>query len=242
MKKIILTLCAVGVFIASHAQTYNLKLNPVKDKVVPQQMTVDMNTNGAQISLNIFTEIKNIAKRDTILDYESTIKEVTMQVDAGFMKMSYDSKNPGTDPFSTNMDKTMGQIVNKTIKSSLSEHGNVIDMQFPKEINNPVLDKNLFRNGNIILPYKPVAIGDSWTAVKVQDDMKYQSTNTLKEVTADYYGIEQNIEIFDSNGTPSGTLKGNYHLNKQTCETMSGLIDMLIKKEGVEISGKVTIK
>jgi hypothetical protein len=186
--------------------TGNLSTKEVKLRFTPQkgdEYTMSMNMNmlmsGPQ-SMNMNMQMDNGLKVSEIANdgsffLDNMVAKVGMTMNNGGMAVDYDSENPKTDdPATKAIHETMGTLINKSMKSKLSNRGEILESPDYGEIfgDDPQLagsidqmDQSL-KGAFITYPEKMLVVGDSWNAsvdVKGQAPMTQNFTYTVKEIT-----------------------------------------------------------
>jgi hypothetical protein len=221
------SLIAVFVLVAasvSAQQKYALRVNPDEGKTITQNMlmTMDIETRGQQITTDLtmgFT-MTNTAKKENSYLFDVKYTGIHMEMNAGGMQMTYDSKNPEANEFSKQMHATVGKLVDNSILFSIDQLGRSADVKLPEGVNLP-FDKSMFENISTVLPEQTIAIGESWTSKTESEESGVMAESKLTLIEVNDQGYKVNVEgkMFGPDAKQVGSIEGFYVLDKKTCLT-----------------------
>ncbi|MFZ4862393.1 DUF6263 family protein [Sphingobacterium sp. Mn56C] len=248
MRKLFTTLfIASTVFVQAQAQQkIDFKLNPEKGKVIPYEMTLKTDIEGAQsliMDMKMNMNMTAVDISDNSIKYETKYTKVTADVNAGIINMAYDSSKEPANQMEEMMASQLKPLLENALTLTMDKKGKVTQIDFPN-VSEQAFDKSSMQNITVSFPEHPIAIGESWESnVELAAlNAKGNTKNTLAEKTAEGYKINIEGTYTDESGNSLGNVKGYYILDPKTFSTKFSSVNTVIEVQGNKVSSTAEFK
>lgn len=248
MKRFLSTLfIASAVLLSAQAQEkVTFKLNPEKGKVVPLQMIMKSDIEGAQSMIMDMTMKMNMVATDisaTSIKYEAKYTQLKTDVNVGMMTISYDSSKEPSNQLEETMATQLKPLLENTLTITMDRNAKVTDMDFPN-VPDQAFDRSSIQGMSVAFPDRPLAVGDSWMSeiTLPQLNAKGQTKNTFTEKNSEGYKISIAGTYTNDTGKEIGTMSGYYILDPKTFFTKSSIVNTSIEMQGNKITSSVELK
>ena len=259
-KPILATLCLLAALPAQDAKKHNLRLNfkpgTVLHTVLEQDTNMDMSMGGRAMNMvmkmQMFTKYTVESLEEDVGTISTEFTRVKMNMDNPMLgEIAYDSADENSDP---GMLGAVADLVGAKTKMKLTKGGKMLGVEVPDsvgaEIERVGIDlEQMFQQSVVVLPEKPVAIGDTWKtdiAMKLgqMGEMKIGVENKLVAVNGNNVTIEQKMDLdLDGIEMPGGmTMKiteskgtSTLDLNLGIFKAMNMTMVMKVGEEGDEM-------
>lgn len=223
--------------------TIDLKFNLPKGSSYDYNMDMDMSVKGNMggQQMNVTNKMAMGYHFSTIDDsagwkkISSTISRIAMNIDAGGMKIDYDSDKPNDTSNVVNgtMGKVLGAMKGGEFTFTMNDKGKIGSVTGINEMMNKMMSSvpgagamsgsmgSAFNEDNFkqniqqafgMYPDKPVKPGDSWTSTMNMNNggmqMKLDNTYTLESVTGDNANVKVNSKISPLAGATIANIDG----------------------------------
>ncbi|SKC04281.1 hypothetical protein SAMN05660841_03811 [Sphingobacterium nematocida] len=248
MKRLFTTLfVASTIVISTQAQEkITFKLNPEKGKVIPIEMIMKSDIEGAQNMIMDMTMRMNMTATEVTessAKYEAKYTQVKTDINAGIVTISYDSSKEPSNQMEEMMATQMKPLLENTLSITMDKNAKVLAMDFPN-VPAEAFDRSSIQGMSVAFPDKPLSIGDSWEneLSLAQLGAKGKNVNTFAGKTAEGYKINITGTYTDNAGTNIGTSTGYYILDPNTFFTTHSVVNTVIEVQGNKISSSIELK
>ncbi|MDR2285045.1 MAG: DUF6263 family protein [Sphingobacterium sp.] len=248
MKRFFTTLFVASTIVlsAQAQEKITFKLNPEKGKVVPIEMIMKSDIEGAQNMIMDMIMRMNMTATEvtpTEAKYEAKYTHVKTDINAGIVTISYDSSKEPSNQMEEMMATQMKPLLNNTLSITMDRSAKVLEMDFPN-VPDEAFDRSSIQGMSIAFPDKPLSVGDSWQneISLAQLGAKGKNVNTFAEKTAEGYKINVEGTYTDNDGTTIGTSTGYYILHPKTFFTKHSVVNTVIEIQGNKISSSIELK
>jgi len=247
MRKFFLLFLASSLFTLTAAaqKPVTLRAKPTVGKSTTMYMDLKTDVDGAQsiiMDMKMKMEVNPKTLENEQITLETTARSIKAQINAGMMTLDYDSEKEQTDEMGKMLSQQFAAILNKTIVSTMTTRGKVLDVVLPESIGQQV-DKNSFTSFSTIFPEAPVKVGDTWESETQSDELlsKILTTSTFKEDTPDGYKIDISAKVLNEANEQIGTTVGYYLIDKQSNMTKKAQITTSVQVEDNKVITEISI-
>lgn len=248
MNRLFTTLfIAATITLSAQAQEkITFRLNPEKGKVIPIEMIMKSDIEGAQNMIMDMTMRMNMTATEVTessAKYEAKYTQVKTDINAGIVTISYDSSKEPSNQMEEMMSTQLKPLLENTLSITMDKNAKVLEMDFPN-VPAEAFDRSSIQGMSVAFPDKPLSIGDSWEneISLAQLGAKGKNVNTFAEKTADGYKINVAGTYTDNAGTSIGTSTGYYILDPNTFFTKHSVVNTTIEVQGNKISSSIELK
>lgn len=239
MKKILVALLLGFTLISVAQEKALLRLNYEKGDVytvdlkINQIMGAGIMTNTTLIQMN--NEITNV--EGATFESKSKITRMTLDMNQGGMKMSYDSdkKAEELDDMGKMMMANMKPMLEAVIITKGDNLGNINEVSI--EPNVPGANDLTNQSTSIIYPKEEVAVGETWTMSKSNKGMDFNFEYTVSSITPKKVVLDVSGKI---SGIAEGTITGSMNIERATGIPTTSNLDMAMKVQGQEAATKIS--
>ncbi len=226
---------------------YKLKKDQVFNITMETSQTIHMEMMGQEMTIN--QDIKLFQKAEVLevdADGNHTLsfsfRRIILDQDAMGMQVRFDSDNiEGADnPMAQQMAATMGQVIDKSVISTIDRFGNSLSTNVDEVLPNGAIS-GAETGMMAIFPGRSVKPGDSWeveTKMDMQSDMAFINTFTLDEIKNQkaYISFEGKVsgsQVEGKTAEVDGSTTGQLIADLETGWTQSATIrqDMVMEVE-----------
>ncbi|WP_270088825.1 DUF6263 family protein [Sphingobacterium sp. SYP-B4668] len=245
-KSLLLLLTGSFLTLSAFAQKpVTLRANPPIGKIIQMDMGLKTDVDGPQsiimdMKMKMEVNPKELAEEQITL--ETTARSIKAQINAGMMTLDYDSEKEQTDEMGKMLAQQFASILNKTIISTMTTRGKVIDVVLPDNIGQQI-DKNSFTNISTTFPETPVKIGDSWESEVESGELfaKIITTSTFKEETSEGYKIDISAKVLNEASEQIGSTLGYYLIDKESNMTKKAQLTTAVQVEDNKVITEINI-
>lgn len=248
MKRFFTTLfVASAVIFSTQAQEkITFRLNPEKGKVIPLQMIMKSDVEGAQSMIMDMTMRMNMVATDiseSSVKYEAKYSQIKTDINVGMMTISYDSSKEPANETEVAMATQLKPLLESTLSITMDRNAKVTDMEFPN-VPDQAFDRASIQGMSVAFPDRPLAVGDSWESEidLPQLNAKGKNTNTFAEKNSEGYKINISGTYTDNAGKEIGTVSGFYILDTKTFFTKSSIVTSNMEMLGNKINSSIELK
>ncbi len=198
------------------------------------QITETTQNSGLQLAMNMSmtSNMKVTDVQDDVINTESQINSIAMDMMQGGMSMSYDSNaNEETlDQMGKMLQSQFKPMMDAKIMSSTDKMGNIVNMSM--EPNIPGME-NLTKNNGIAYPEEAVKVGSTWSATTEEQGVKMVTTYAVRDIANESVYLDISGEI---TGVAQGTISGSAEI-----EVSSGALKVMEMQTSMDAQN-MTIK
>ena len=217
MKKLLTVFLFLAVFVSAFAQESTLlRLNYNKGDKYIMKMNMNQNMGDGMMLMDMTMHMlmEVISIEDTVYDTKVNFSKVTMNMEQGDMKMSYDSsvEEENLDETGKQMSIQMKPLLETVLSVKTNSLGKVLKAEV---ISGSATNIDQFTSQveSVVFPEERVTIGYSWTAERDSKGQKIKSTYTVKSIGADKVVLDVNGVI---SGNATGTMGGSMDIDRFT--------------------------
>lgn len=170
------------------------------------------------------------------------IKSIKVDMNVGFMTMSYDSENPDdTNPMAQQIGEQFSKVLHKEIRMKYAATGEVVDVESEGDLSMLGDVKGMF--GGAVFPKQPVAVGESW---ETEVENEQIGATLVSKMT--YAGIENglvrvNVSASTKDGAAAGITAEGFNLyDPQTFNIVKTENLSRVTSNGVNITNKTVME
>lgn len=248
MKRFLTSLLLVStIAVSTQAQEkVTFKLNPEKGKVIPFEMLMKSDVEGAQNMIMDMTMKMNMVAAevtDSSIKYQAKYTQLKTDINAGIMTVSYDSSKEPSNQMEEMLASQLKPLLESTLTMTMDKSGKVIDMDFPN-VPDQAFDRSSMQGMSVSYPDRPLSIGESWEneVTLPQLGTKGKNVNTFAEKNADGYKITITGTYVDDSGKTIGTTNGYYIIDPKTFFTKSSVVNTSMEVQGNKITSSIELR
>ncbi|PRP68150.1 DUF6263 family protein [Nonlabens agnitus] len=197
-------------------------------KMIQQQSTGIQGSTDMTIMMDM--EVTEVT--DEVIEAESKITSIVMDVNQAGMSMSYDSSKNDDELDATGkmLKGQLSPMMSAVIRTTMDEYGNTLSTKVVPSI--PSMEQ--FSTATTIdFPKQEVKVGSSWTSDNEQQGMKVKSTYTVTKIADGIVYLDVKGEV---SGTGTGSMTGSSEIEISTGVLKNNESEIKVTTQGIEVS------
>lgn len=229
----------VAFILAASVQAYSqesavLRVNYNEGDVYEIKMIQKQSTGiqgGTEMTMMMDMAVTEVT--DEVINTESKITSINMDINQGGMSMSYDSSQSDDELDATGkmLKGQLSPMMSAVIQNTMDKYGNLLATTIEPSV--PGMDQLTNGQAAINFPKEEVSVGSSWSNNNEIQGMTVKSTYTVSKIADGMVYLDM---LGDVSGAGTGSMKGTSEIEISTGIAKNTDTEITVSTQGIEVT------